>query len=57
MDHRRINIANSYVIILYLKLGKKLPTYLWHKSKYFKMASCKFKDDKLMIETARIYFQ
>lgn len=25
------------------KLVRKLPFYMWHKSKYFKMSSCKFK--------------
>ncbi len=56
MDHLKINFVNFNVNIL-INLVKKLPTYLWHKSKYFRMASCKFKDEKTKIQTARIYFQ
>jgi hypothetical protein len=36
---------------------KSLPYYLFHKSKYFRLASCKFKTDNENVETARVYFQ
>lgn len=36
---------------------KNLPYHLFHSSKYFRLASCKFKSEKDNLETARLYFQ
>jgi hypothetical protein len=36
---------------------RALPLHLDQNSKYFRLASCKFRTDASSIETARVYFQ
>ena len=36
---------------------RNLAFNLWHSSKYFRLSSCKFKFQKDLSETARVYFQ
>ena len=48
-DHTHVLIC-SYLV-------KSLPFNLWNASKYFKFSSCKFKFEKELHETARVYFQ
>jgi hypothetical protein len=56
-----MDLLNHYLsithVLIYIFIVRNLPFSLWHSSKYFRLSSCKFKFDKDMAETARIYFQ
>lgn len=38
-------------------LVRSLAFNLWHSSKYFQFSSCKFRFEKDLTETARVFFQ